>query len=854
MNKKYLLGGGLVAAVIIVIFLISPVRAAIIDTIFSGTTESDAINITFSSAGSNDSIFFEISRFVTIRNASINISGLNLQGGYTGFSFATGSSGSWGITHNASYFHTTDFDDDEVYEYWRNGTLTGNSFDTLSCGNGVPLGITNNDTYFWIVDSGGLRVYEYLRNGTCTINPFDVSVSGSAVPQGIDHNDTHFFITDYVDAEVYIFFMNGTYTSTSFDTAACGNTAPQGIDNDGTTFHIINDDDDRAYEFLMDGTCTGNSFATVGTQSQGITKNSTTAWIVDDADDTVYEYSLISYPANVSIDIEIDGDNEFYLDGSLNSTNSPQQFNYTNFTTSLQHYINITCVTDSCNVTMNISTDRAGVIQLDTISIGTTPSRLGVEYYPSGNVLETHYANFNTTVFFETGENPAVFLWYNGTYHSATQIEKNDNNATYRVLFSLPLVTNTYNESKLFHWNITDSEINYNTENNNHTVYRINLTSCMAPAITNTLNFTIFDEIDGVPVSSDLDSVWTFWANTGDGSVTREYSNGTDGQTFFNFCLFPSWANLTTNAIISYSAVGYEPRDYHLVDYNLDNSSENISLYLLSTANATTFKLTVRDNSYFYYPNHVVRTLRYRAATDSFIEVESCTTDVDATCLTHLVLEDVDYRFMVVDPDGIIVHTTGNIRPYCPESAIFSQCLLTVLIPPPLETYSYVWDEITGLSYSLTFNNVTNVSSLTYSFLAGSVTYIRFKVTQGLTTICSTNASAVAGVITCDLNGYNGTVKQQVFLARSDELAFLTKYLDLGQIFQGFGDAGLFFLILIVITIAISSVVTGSPIAAIVLSIAALGIGLVTGIGNMGVAAVIMLAVAGAFVIYKLRQ
>lgn len=471
--------------------------------------------------------------------------------------------------------------------------------------------------------------------------------------------------------------------------------------------------------------------------------------------------------------------------------------------------------------------------------------------YDGSRLLETQISNYNITFYYNTTTyNPFVYINYNGTQTLAAQLSESGWTGKYGINVQLPLI-DVNSTNMTFYWNTTTfAGISNST---NQPVYRINITNCTTPAPNYTVNFTIYDEIGGNRLVSDLASTWTYWAMAGDGSLTRSYSNGMDGRTNYSFCLFPSWANLTGDAIIYYEAAGYDPREYHLTNYNLDNDSENINLYLLSIGNATTFQLTVRDNSYLYYPQVTVRTLKYQASTDSFIEVESCITDDDAHCLTHLILEDVDYRFMVVQ-DGDIIHTTNSIRVYCPQTNAYDQCLLTVLVPTLLTEYNYVWDDVAGLSYLVTHNNITNISSLTYSFDAGAAAYIRFRVSQGTITICNTNSSAIAGVINCDLSGYNGTVKRQVFLARSDELAFWTDYLDLGYIWRTFGDAGLFFLILIVITIGVAAVVTGSPLAAIILTIAALGIGLTTGIGGISTAAFIMLAVAAAFIIFKLRQ
>jgi hypothetical protein len=224
------------------------------------------------------------------------------QSEYTGFSFDTAGSGNiapYGITQNGTYFWITDDTDDEVYQYWMNGTYSSFSFDTAGSGNGAPYGITQNGTYFWITDDTDDEVYQYWMNGTYSSFSFDTAGSGNGAPYGITQNGTYFWTTDTGNSEVYQYWMNGTYSSFSFDTAGSGNIAPYGITQNGTYFWTTDNTLDEVYQYWMNGTYSSFSFDTAGSGNgapYGITQNGTYFWITDPGVDEVYQYYGTDYP------------------------------------------------------------------------------------------------------------------------------------------------------------------------------------------------------------------------------------------------------------------------------------------------------------------------------------------------------------------------------------------------------------------------------------------------------------------------------------------------------------------------------------------------------------------------------
>ena len=482
-------------------------------------------------------------------------------------------------------------------------------------------------------------------------------------------------------------------------------------------------------------------------------------------------------------------------------------------------------------------------------------TKLASQRYPS-NVLETQLGIFEANLTFSLGENPVVQLEYNGTQYSATQTSFNNINAGYTVRLDIPLITAEDSALVSWHWNITDSGTTFNSSQLNHTVFRISLSNCSTFGAFNnfTVNYSIYDELTAAKVKVDLTGQFDFWATNGTGVLYRNYTRATVTSTNTSFCLSPNVGNLTGNISLFYEASGYDPRESYFSIYNLDNISANVSLYLLASDNSTTFEVTVRDTDYINYAGVTLVTLKYDIDTDSFIEVERSNTDEDGKVLTHLVLEEVYYSFMVLE-GATILHTTQRTKAYCPQSAISARCLLEVVIPTTQDAYPYLWDEVTGLSYSLNWNNVTNITALTYSFDSDYVDYIRFLVYQFNNTICDTNQTIVSGIINCDLTGETGIINREVRIFREGfEITVWEDYLDLRRPWDVFGTSGLFLTIIFLIAIATAGLVTGNPMATMIIFFVGLGVMTVTGIGGLSIGAFVLLAVIAALVILKLRQ
>ena len=205
-----------------------------------------------------------------------------------------------GIVTNTTYFWITDSTDAEVYQYYFNGTYTGNHWDTAGCGNGAPNGITMNASHFLVVDFLDAKVYVYTHDGT-PVTSWDTSASGNAEPSGIEMNSLYIWVTDLVDDKIYRYELDGTYID--LWSISGNNGDARGITMDDTYFWVTDIYDAETYRYEHDGTYI-DSWDTASSGNAGpygITMNNSRFWIVDNPDDKVYEYYDNSIPTTPTL-------------------------------------------------------------------------------------------------------------------------------------------------------------------------------------------------------------------------------------------------------------------------------------------------------------------------------------------------------------------------------------------------------------------------------------------------------------------------------------------------------------------------------------------------------------------------
>ena len=243
-----------------------------------------------------------------------------------------------GIWGNSSTFYISDFDDDKVYAYNRNGTRDDTKdFDTT--GSTFPNGIWSDGTTLWVADSASTTLFAYtLSNGnrntgaeitlanpargvwgnSTTIwavnettdkleayqksdgtddNDKDITLdSANADPAGIWSDDTTIWVADHADDKLYAYTLsNGDRDSSKdIDTSTSGNENPRGLWGEGDTIWVTDEDDDRVYSYnLVDNRSSDATLSDLITSPRNILRF--------DADRTAYEVGVASTVAQATV-------------------------------------------------------------------------------------------------------------------------------------------------------------------------------------------------------------------------------------------------------------------------------------------------------------------------------------------------------------------------------------------------------------------------------------------------------------------------------------------------------------------------------------------------------------------------
>ncbi len=440
----------------------------------------------------------------------------------------------------------------------------------------------------------------------------------------------------------------------------------------------------------------------------------------------------------IEMDNEIPIGNWTMITVSMN--NSGYSF-YTNGTFEESAFVNYAGVDLSWGINpIQLSSDGSGVLQLKNASIDelafwnrTLISSERVRLYNGGsgityvvyftinsetysaNVLESSQQDFSINITYNSSRWDSIVgnLQYNGTNYTATQTGIGDT-IVFDSVISIPTLSGTTAETKFFNWVFTftnsSTSINAVTNLNSQIVSPIILRFCNNTVNTSTLNFTLKEAGTFIELNGSLEATFNYWSS-GDGSIYQTYSfaNLSDNNTHFDFCVSPDDASFQTTATISYLKDGYDRREYLLSNYTINNITEEIDLFLTTTASTDIFTFTVRDENDDLVPGATIRVQRWDIGTNNFYTVGMIFTTSDGTGIINLRLNDAWYRYQVLYND-ILYLTTDPVK----ESTTSRTLDINLAASNP-------YDQFGLIDFSLTYNEDTNITVFTYADTTGAV-------------------------------------------------------------------------------------------------------------------------------------
>ncbi|MDD4363456.1 MAG: hypothetical protein PHD33_04510, partial [Atribacterota bacterium] len=453
---------------------------------------------------------------------------------------------------------------------------------------------------------------------------------------------------------------------------------------------------------------------------------------------------------------------------------------------------------------------------------------------------ENFYLNFTTP----TAIIPVVYLEYNGTEYLSTRTGTSTNHQ-----ISNTLIPNTIGNLS-FRWKITWGTNTVYTPYYTQTVQSVaflNITSgnCAA-GLTNVMNFVFKNEgnqtdLTGVNIKYNFE-----YGITGG---TGAYSYGSiNAVTKLALCINTSAAPTYDVGYgeIEYAKEGYTTRRYYIFDgTRLTNVTTNTTLYSLVNADSTSFLLEVRSPTLQPYVEIYASLLRWYPDLNEYKIVEMGNTDNKGQTVFKVKIEDVDYRVGIYNKNGSLIYIINPVRMVC----LASPCSYTINVP--VTTRDYL-KETLNLESLIEYED--GMFTLTYNDPSQNTEMIRFVITQftGVrdTVICETNGTSFTGILTCNVSGYEGTLKAVAYRTASPENPIALKIIQIGEtVFQG--TFGLFLQFLISIVLAFLGII--NPVTAIILGLIAMVFGVMV-IKTITYPILIAFSVLGGIIIYMMRR
>jgi len=477
-------------------------------------------------------------------------------------------------------------------------------------------------------------------------------------------------------------------------------------------------------------------------------------------------------------------------------------------------------------------------------------------------VYETSTQYFNGTLKLVPGtELYDVKIVYNGTEHSGSFTEMGNNTFLAYSTIDINELESTTSQNKSFFFKLiysvgAGSFLYENTTSYNQSVSSISLFGCSALNQNVTLNFTSASEENLTSIDT-FNFLGTFEYWLGSGNVRKNISINNLSINSAALCIKPMELTYKSDAIIQYEQENYVKRNYYLYNASLNNLTQNITLYLLDSTQATAFIVSVKDGSQLPITDALVYVQRYYPGTGMFQTVSMAKTDGSGNTVIYFEAETEDYRIIVIK-NGIVLYTSPIQKVYCSATP----CTL------PIQTESAGvsgWTRVGNLSNLIytgpSYDKTTNLITYTYIDTSGTTHYGRLYVYQiensiGKQTICDVNSTSNAATLTCNVAGYNGTIYAEAYISRSPETEILVWGVSfLVNTLKGImGVEGLFWGLMITMILGIAGALIGGIPGGIIGVVLGLIASAWFGIATFGAVTIFGIIILGVVIIWLLKS
>jgi len=416
----------------------------------------------------------------------------------------------------------------------------------------------------------------------------------------------------------------------------------------------------------------------------------------------------------------------------------------------------------------------------------------------TNELYETENTKYLSKLSYNQSNQVRVILDINGTNHTLLNL----GNQTFEKSLDFPLVNSSVNvTSKLYYFY---NDVMFNEKEFNQTIHPIIFQLCNATINTITLNYTINNELTESLINSGTNPTTfkaynNFWLGNGD--VKKEYTTNelNQNKNNYTYCIFPSNKSYKTNMNIEFSATGYTPRQYSLVNAIINNQTNIIKLFLLNADDSVKFNIDVKKGvGWLQNANIIIN--KYYLGSNQYIPLSIRTTDSSGKFIEYFEV-DSKIRFDI-SKDNVFL---GSIER---DALCLTQpCEMTLNIEEVTTNPFYKFNETfaENVVYSLDYNATTKLMTASFLDTSGLANYFRFEVKRVGDELgaCNTTVYTTSGSITCDLTNKQGDYIGTLYISRSPEKIVDYIFAKLQGFVDALGKNGLLIALMVIVIVGL---------------------------------------------------
>jgi len=532
---------------------------------------------------------------------------------------------------------------------------------------------------------------------------------------------------------------------------------------------------------------------------------------------------------------------------------NPAEFNISKNITDVNDEINtylLTCTADinnNCQVPFNFYSVSAGNL---TVDIGNTINySLMYNFSYNNDTIEKESSDYTLNVY--NNHTISANFYKNNTLYTPTRTVYDGYTSFTLTNIGDWVPTSVINFTNPLYWQINITEFNSSdtTTTYNQTVHKIYLNDSSGCVYPTTLNFSIKNASDEALLSpAGLDIYFDLWYDNS--AYSRNYTFSYTGNSSYNVCIYPSWANYTTNAQAQYSFGAFADKLYYLTNAVLNNVTQYINLYFEDGASQVQF--TVVDLNDISLQDVTIQVMSYDVGSNTFTTTEILQTDDQGLAYGQLVLGNW-YKFILTYNDVVVLETTPSI---------INSATRTFRVNLASNYLEDNYDVFGNMAHTLTFDNSTLTFDFTYAQSDGTPVSACLEVIKqnvmGNTVLTNTCPSSVASgtifyTITENITGATYIANSYIQFGNNSNLLSLdTLSVTFDGQYKEWGLEGVFVTFLLLITVAMVGI--WNPVVAVFLMLIGIIAAIVMNIFYLSWGAIVALIIIGIIAMYRMNK